>query len=1036
MSFKTRPVFSDRQIRQGSGDNINLFGDTNFQGKLRSKGVEIDGDISNASPGYVLTYDGGKIRLLESSGGEGGGGGTSGIVIEIEYNLLKTLKDNSQLEIGVWYKIVDYQTIHRIQNTTQIHYGPIEPLYIYSIDTDKLTTRVYSDIHPNDIIEFDFNDDVCEDLVTPRKGRILFRHDLIKDISTYYDWREFKFRRWKVISKIYTEITKINDTLFEGVMVTGVFGAVNDVSMASGAANFLIKFETGITHDAGDINLNLTRTSPLANYTKPLIKWNGLPWAANELAGTEGMIVHCRIRNVYVYFNARAYGNELLNKYASVIPSPIFIPGIPSIRYNVDPDDFQDYYTFNDLQWSQNVHISLPSDDVRYQDFIGPNNNNKEVPNNIVFLNETYSVNITGLGQRSTFLNFMFKVNFKGTLTSVCSAGSLNTCEFLDVFDCCFYTNVSYFFIENFLSTSSFYLSDWSKLNSVLVSLIETISRPIITESNIRESFISVGGANTTSTFPVVPNNVQTGTTSPTNRTSFIIEGGVNRSLIGWFHSEGVTLSRSYNFESVWEVEKLQNVVDKLKIDNLVTPAVGNIKLLGRDEKGNVVDGDEQNNFVRILEISENLLNFNIPLKPQIVNYINSLSPNFIIDAKDSKINIVLIKDNTFNVECGTSSSFSGGQSYPQEDIVNLGTDGGNVTINYDAVNFPDRFIVLFENVIVIDTGYRGAESYNFEGSQRQIFINSLSGRTDPIFGTTYPDFINFIEDGYPLVVSPGNGSDTFIKTTVTQNAIVRVYGPLANTIWDYTLDCPDGTFTPTILEEDLKIVYELINIGKGEYGSTGNQINVENLLLIYSNQINEGNSLPDGGIIGQVLTKQSDTDGDANWENLPNNTLQDITDNGNITTNRIKHLDGIEPDDSATLGQINTLIDNVVDNLTSTINNRTFGINIDGSGNEITTGLKGYFTVPYDAEILEWFIVGDTTGSISIDIWKSNVVPTALDSICNGNRPSLNNQQLNSDDILSGWDLSLNKGNIMAFNVVSVSTVTFINLTIKIKLT
>ena len=68
MSFRTRPVFSDRQIVQPSVETITLSGTTNFHGILKSKDVEIDATNTNAISGHTLTYNGTKIELFDSIG--------------------------------------------------------------------------------------------------------------------------------------------------------------------------------------------------------------------------------------------------------------------------------------------------------------------------------------------------------------------------------------------------------------------------------------------------------------------------------------------------------------------------------------------------------------------------------------------------------------------------------------------------------------------------------------------------------------------------------------------------------------------------------------------------------------------------------------------------------------------------------------------------------------------------------------------------------------------------------------------------------
>lgn len=65
MSLITKPKLENRQFEQLSGSTLTLSGETDFVGVLKSKGVEIDADDSQASDGFALRYAGGKITLDE-----------------------------------------------------------------------------------------------------------------------------------------------------------------------------------------------------------------------------------------------------------------------------------------------------------------------------------------------------------------------------------------------------------------------------------------------------------------------------------------------------------------------------------------------------------------------------------------------------------------------------------------------------------------------------------------------------------------------------------------------------------------------------------------------------------------------------------------------------------------------------------------------------------------------------------------------------------------------------------------------------------
>ena len=111
---------------------------------------------------------------------------------------------------------------------------------------------------------------------------------------------------------------------------------------------------------------------------------------------------------------------------------------------------------------------------------------------------------------------------------------------------------------------------------------------------------------------------------------------------------------------------------------------------------------------------------------------------------------------------CGSGLDVSGGQApnppgyfeYP----ISLGPTYGLVTLTYDAYSIPDRFVVNYDGVDVIDTGYRGSSGFCV------------------------------------TPVGPGSGTATFMKTSLTETALLRVYAPCGSTGWEATLGCPDAS--------------------------------------------------------------------------------------------------------------------------------------------------------------------------------------------------------------------------------------------------
>jgi len=109
-----------------------------------------------------------------------------------------------------------------------------------------------------------------------------------------------------------------------------------------------------------------------------------------------------------------------------------------------------------------------------------------------------------------------------------------------------------------------------------------------------------------------------------------------------------------------------------------------------------------------------------------------------------------------------------------------------------------------------------------------------------------------------------------------------------------------------------------------------------------------------------------------------------------------------------------------------------SFGITIDGGGSAITTGNKGYLTIPYGGTITGWKVISDQSGSCVIDVWKTaNAIPTVTNTIAGTEKPTLSSQQINSDLTLTSWTSSVSPGDTFAFNVDSTSLVTRVNLSI-----
>lgn len=118
-------------------------------------------------------------------------------IVDITHSELLTAINESSLIPGMKYRITDFRTIHIIPNTDVINEGNSEPLIVFALKNNVISSQVKSEVYPQDIIHYDINNVLCEDNITARPGWIYRRIDTSKNITACYDWRNVKYRRWK-----------------------------------------------------------------------------------------------------------------------------------------------------------------------------------------------------------------------------------------------------------------------------------------------------------------------------------------------------------------------------------------------------------------------------------------------------------------------------------------------------------------------------------------------------------------------------------------------------------------------------------------------------------------------------------------------------------------------------------------------------------------------------------------------------------------------------------------------------------------------
>ena len=110
----------------------------------------------------------------------------------------------------------------------------------------------------------------------------------------------------------------------------------------------------------------------------------------------------------------------------------------------------------------------------------------------------------------------------------------------------------------------------------------------------------------------------------------------------------------------------------------------------------------------------------------------------------------------------------------------------------------------------------------------------------------------------------------------------------------------------------------------------------------------------------------------------------------------------------------------------------------IDGGGSAITTGIKGAIRIPFKCEILSVSLLGDQSGSIVVNIWKdtlANYPPTVGDKITDTTPPTITTDTDSEDATLTSWTKAIASGDVLMFNVDSVTDIEWASLIIKVKL-
>lgn len=148
-------------------------------------------------------------------------GGSGGQFESVTYAELVALIGSSGLTAGNWYKITDYAVLQDIPNGGGAQrQGLAETLIVRALTANTIGEQAVSESHPSDIIIYDYsNTDFGADT-----GRIMYRKDTIRNITAWYDWRNFVFRRWDDGSGVFNVVTDNGNASQDTVNFTDFLG--------------------------------------------------------------------------------------------------------------------------------------------------------------------------------------------------------------------------------------------------------------------------------------------------------------------------------------------------------------------------------------------------------------------------------------------------------------------------------------------------------------------------------------------------------------------------------------------------------------------------------------------------------------------------------------------------------------------------------------------------------------------------------------------------------------------------------------------
>lgn len=295
---------------------------------------------------------------------------------EVTYAQLSALLATSGLNKGSYYVLTDFQTIQPITGTTAFSENGVtiptftsrnpavngaERLLLFALAANRIDAKARSMDFPQDELIYDVTRTTVRTFAVP--GVILFRKDTANNLSTAYDFRKVRMRRYKVTGLGEVAMTLSGSTL---TLTDATFGAASLTS----STTRLVKY-TSTTESMSLTQVSVTGASA-AVYTYPLVRVGSYNLPVNSFH----LLTFNHQLQKFFLNTVTDQVNKLIGAYGGITNNLV----IKSLKFQLNMNDYVDYLTFN-LRTGSNPQYTYYKD-VNIADYYATPNSP-----NIVFLN-------------------------------------------------------------------------------------------------------------------------------------------------------------------------------------------------------------------------------------------------------------------------------------------------------------------------------------------------------------------------------------------------------------------------------------------------------------------------------------------------------------------------------------------------------------------------------------------------------------------------------------------------------------------------